>query len=74
MRTTKETPRDGRCMPKGPVTDWQVAQRNARIYNLYAFGRGGKRFTQAELAEQFDLTQGSISQIVRNPQSHLCAA
>lgn len=61
----------GQTMPKNPVSSKELADRNANIFNLYHYGEEGKRYRQVDLAEMFGLSQGAISQIVNNPNSHV---
>jgi len=61
----------GATMPKNAASSKELANRNASIFNLYHYGEDGKRYRQVDLAEKFGLSQGAISQIVNNPNSHL---
>lgn len=65
---------DGSTMPKHAASSQAIAERNAEIFNLYFFEKkedGTPRYRQVDLAHKFGLSQGAISQIVNNPNSHL---
>lgn len=65
--------RDGSTMPKQPARSRDLARRNARIANMAAQTRsdGSPRYRQIDLAERFGISQPLVSQIIRNPKSHL---
>lgn len=52
-------------MPRNPARSEKIAKRNARIKKLVI--EQGK--PQTTVAKRYSLTQGAISQIVRNPLS-----
>lgn len=58
-------------MPKNVAVSQAIAERNATIKALLqeVDHDGTKRYRQVDLADMFGLTQGAISQIVRNPHS-----
>lgn len=58
-------PRTGATMSKRVQRNAVQAERNANIIEDWKTGR----FTQKELADEYGLTQGAISQIVNNPNA-----
>lgn len=58
-------PRTGATMSKRVQRNVAQAERNAAIIADWKTGR----FTQADLAETYGLSQGGISQIVNNPNA-----
>lgn len=63
---------DGHTMPTNAASTKAIAERNATIFNLYHYGdEKGTRYRQVDLGKRFGLSQGAVSQIVRNPNSHL---
>lgn len=58
-------PRTGATMSKRVQRNPEQAERNAAIIADWKTGR----YTQQELADEYGLTQGAISQIVNNPNA-----
>lgn len=52
-------------MPGCPARNELLAKRNLEIIQLAMSGK----YTQAELAKRYGVSQGRISQIVRNPSA-----
>lgn len=62
--TTKQKVRDGSTMPRNVASSKAIATRNLKIKEAARAG-----VPRATLARRYDLTEGRICQIIKNPNA-----